>query len=131
MPKSALSPRKTPDSSDADLSLVRHPGLFPTDNSLTMNSLSLCLKKLGISGPVRHPSLGNPRSCTKSTTRLSHTPPPTTYNPPGGADLSFLRHLDRSPASKPINMSNLSLCPHKHEISGLVRHPPHRETIEV
>ena len=55
MSKSALPPRKTPDSDDAELSFVRHPGPFPAYISRTMNSLSLCPHKPEILGLVSHP----------------------------------------------------------------------------
>jgi hypothetical protein len=61
---------------DADLSPVRHPEPFFTNNPLVMSSLSLCPQKREILGLVRH------RSLPKSTPRLSHNPHPTSHIPP-------------------------------------------------
>jgi hypothetical protein len=60
---------KMPDSSGADLSLVRHLCRRLTHNLITMNRLPLCPKKGKISGLLRHPCIGPP------------TPSPTTHNP--------------------------------------------------
>jgi hypothetical protein len=62
----------TPGSGGADLSVVRHLRHRLTHNFITMSRLRLCLKKVEISGLVRHPSLGNPYS-------LSHNPHPTPH----------------------------------------------------
>jgi hypothetical protein len=61
---------KTPGSSGADLSLVRHLHLRLTRNLFTMSRLPLCLRKAGISGLVRHPCAGTPHS-------LSYIPQPS------------------------------------------------------
>jgi hypothetical protein len=100
--------RKTPGSSGADLSVVRHLRHRLTHNFLTMNRLPLCPEKGEISGLVRHPCVENPYS-------LSH-------NPADDADLPFVRHFRPLLTNKPLAMSSLSLCPQKGEISGLVRH---------
>jgi hypothetical protein len=110
---SELTPSTVP--SGADLSLVRHFRRRLTHNLITMNRLPLCLKKVEISGLLRHPCLGNPHS-------LSHSPKPTTHNPANDARLSFVRHLRPTLTSNPCVMSSLSLCPKKGEISALVRH---------
>jgi hypothetical protein len=72
-PPKTLNPELTPDTfpSGADLSLVRHLCRRLTHNLITMNRLPLCLKKVEISGLLRHPCAGNPNS-------LSHNPQPTT-----------------------------------------------------
>jgi hypothetical protein len=106
--------RETTDSSGADLCFVRHSRRLLTHNPLTMTSLPLCPKKGGISGLVRHPCARNPRS---------QNPQPTTHNPAGDADLAFVRHQRPLLTNNRLTMSNLSLCPKKGGISGLVRHP--------
>jgi hypothetical protein len=78
--------RKTPGSSGADLSVVRHLRHRLTHNFLTMNRLPLCPKKGEISGLVRHPCVGNPHS-------FSHNPQPTTQSPADDASLRFVRHF--------------------------------------
>jgi hypothetical protein len=108
---------KTPDSSGADLSFVRHLNRRLTNNLITMSRLPLCLKKVEISDLVRHPSLGY-------RNYLSHNPQPTTHNPANDAHLRSVRHLRPPLTDNPLTMSSLSLCPKKGGISGLVRHWP-------
>jgi hypothetical protein len=55
---------------------------------------------------------------------LSHNPQPTAHNPANDADLRLVRHFRPILTNNPLAMSSLSLCPHKREILGLVRHPP-------
>src|ERR1039457_4268264 len=50
-------PVETPDSHDADLSLVRHKLDLLTHNHLAISRLPLCLKKSEFSGLVRHPAV--------------------------------------------------------------------------
>src|SRR5258708_1694610 len=56
---------------DADLSFVRHQRPFFTPNPLTINNLSLCVKKRQISRRLRH-------QATATAPRMSCNPLPTT-----------------------------------------------------
>jgi hypothetical protein len=78
-PPQTLKPELTPNTvpGGADLSFVRHLRRRLAHNLIRMSRLPLCLKKAGISGLVRHPCVGNPYSPSKSTSRLSHNPQPT------------------------------------------------------
>src|ERR1039457_275832 len=51
-------------------------------------------------------------------------PPPLQTTDPGGANLSFVRHLRHYLTRNPITMNRLPLCPKKAEFSGPVRHRP-------
>ncbi len=121
---------ETPTSSGACLLFMRPKSHLPMNKpfamnrlplcpKFAMNRLPLCPKKVEISGLMR-PSANQ---CL-SVPRLSHNPHPTTYNPPNDADLSLVRHQRPFHTANPLIMTNLSLCPEKRQISGLVRHPP-------
>jgi hypothetical protein len=107
-PPKTLNPELTPDTvpGGADLSLVRHLPRRLTHNLITMNRLPLCLKKVEISGLVRHPCLGNPHS-------LFHNPQSSTHNPARDARLPFVRHSRPILTNNPLAMSSLSLCSKK------------------
>jgi hypothetical protein len=109
-PQKNLNPELTPNTvpSGADLSLVRHLCHRLTHNLIAMNRLPLCLKKVEISGLLRH---------------HSHTPHPTTHNPAHDAGLPLVRHFRPILTSNRCVMSSLSLCAKKGEISAPVRHP--------
>ncbi len=91
--------------------LMRPKGHRPMHKQLTINHLPLCPKKAEISGLMR-PS---------SNSDL------TTHTPPGGADLTFVRHLEPLQARNLITPSYLPLCLKKREIPRLLR-PPHATT---
>ena len=73
-PPKTLNPEQTLNTvtGGADLSLVRHFRRRLVHNLLAMNRLPLCLKKVEISGLVRHPCAGTPQL---------PLPQPTTYIP--------------------------------------------------
>ncbi len=86
---------------------------FLTHNQVAMNHLALCPKKVEFQGPIRpraHSALSLPRRSNKP------------HNPPRDANLSFPRHKHPFRTDNPLIMLNLSLCPQKRRISGLLRH---------
>src|SRR5260370_28653 len=111
-----LDHKKTADLGGAHLSFVRHPGGYRARNAFTISRLPLCPEKAQISALVRHPS------AEKSTTRSSHNPHPTTYNPPNDASLRYVRHSRPFLTPNPITTSYLPLCPKKRQISPPLRH---------
>jgi hypothetical protein len=72
MPPKTLNPELAPNTvpSGADLSFVRHFCHRLTHNLITMNCLPLCLKKVEISGLVRH--LSRSPQPTTPTQRMTH-----------------------------------------------------------